>query len=77
MTLIVINLAITFAIPGISKGGHLGGLIGGILIALALDEGRRRRIPGLGLALVVAVAVGSVLVAYLRVSSYGPYFGSN
>ena len=77
MTLIVINLAITFAIPGISIGGHLGGLIGGILIALALDEGRRRRVPRLGLALLVAVAVGSVLVAYLRVSSYGPYFGSN
>jgi membrane associated rhomboid family serine protease len=77
MTLIVINLAITFAIPGISKGGHLGGLVGGILIALALDEGRRRRMPGLGLALVVAVAVASVVVAYLRVNSYGPYFGSN
>ena len=72
-----INLAITFAIPGISKGGHLGGLIGGILIALALDEGRRRRIPDSGSPLVVAVAVGSVLVAYLRVSSYGPYLGSN
>jgi membrane associated rhomboid family serine protease len=76
MTLIVINLAITFAIPGISKGGHLGGLVGGILIALALDEGRRRRIPGLGFALVAAVAVASVVVAYMRVSSYGPYFGS-
>ena len=32
--------------------------------------------PGLGLALVVAVAVASVVVAYLRVNSYGPYFGS-
>ena len=28
MTLIVINLALSFAIPGISWGGHVGGLIG-------------------------------------------------
>ncbi len=70
MTLIVINLAITFAIPGISKGGHLGGLLGGILVTLAFDEGRRRRVPALGFALVVAVGVASVLVAYLRVSGY-------
>ena len=70
MMLIVINLAITFSISGISKGGHLGGLLGGILITLALDEGRRRRVPGLGLALVLVVAVASVAVAYMRVTGY-------
>jgi membrane associated rhomboid family serine protease len=75
MTLIVVNLAITFAIPGISKGGHLGGLLGGILAMLALLEGRRRRVPGLGFLLIAAVAVGSLAVAYLRVSSYGPNLG--
>ena len=36
MTLIVINLAIRFAISSISIGGHIGGLIGGILATLAL-----------------------------------------
>ena len=36
MTWIVINLVISFSIPGISWGGHIGGLIGGILITLAL-----------------------------------------
>ena len=36
MTWIVINLVISFAVPGISWGGHIGGLIGGILITLAL-----------------------------------------
>jgi membrane associated rhomboid family serine protease len=35
LTLILINLAISFAVPGISIGGHLGGLIGGILATLA------------------------------------------
>src|SRR5205823_3474969 len=35
MTLIVINLALSFALAGISIGGHIGGLIGGILVTLA------------------------------------------
>jgi len=69
LTLIVLNLAFTFAIPGISKGGHLGGLVGGILTTLAFDEARRRRMPALGVALAVAIAVGSILVAYLRVNT--------
>jgi len=31
--LLVINLVLTFAVPGISIGGHLGGLLGGVLIS--------------------------------------------
>ena len=33
ITLLVVNLAFTFAVPGISIGGHLGGLVGGIILA--------------------------------------------
>ena len=69
LTVIVLNLAFTFAIPGISKGGHLGGLVGGILTTLAFDEARRRRMPALGIALAVALAAGSIFVAYLRVNT--------
>ena len=36
--LILINLVITFGIPGISIGGHIGGLIGGALAGFALSE---------------------------------------
>jgi membrane associated rhomboid family serine protease len=69
LTLIVLNLAFTFAIPGISKGGHIGGLIGGVLTTLAFDEARRRRMPALGIALALTIAAGSILVAYLRVNT--------
>ena len=72
LTLILINLAISFAVPGISIGGHVGGLIGGILATLAFAGfGRGHpaygRIGILGAASLVVIAVGSVLIAYLKV----------
>ena len=39
-----INLLITFAIPGISIGGHLGGLIGGVLCGILIVAGERGRL---------------------------------
>ena len=41
LMLIVINLVITFAIPGISIGGHIGGLVAGIVVMLAYVRFRR------------------------------------
>jgi membrane associated rhomboid family serine protease len=70
--IIVINLVISFSVPNISYGGHIGGLVGGILCGLILSRlGRahaaysRLGITGfLGLA---AVGAASVAVAYLKV----------
>ncbi|HEX5583435.1 rhomboid family intramembrane serine protease, partial [Gaiella sp.] len=70
LALIVINLAITFAIPNISIGGHVGGLIGGVLATFALAHFRHARPVWIGPALVVAVGVASLVVAYARVGSY-------
>jgi len=67
--LLVLNLIITFTIPGISIGGHVGGLIGGFVAGWILtDLGPKvLRNPGAALALTaafgVAMAAGSVLVA--------------
>jgi membrane associated rhomboid family serine protease len=76
MTWIVINFVISFSFSGISWGGHVGGLVGGILIALGYahwrDRGRAQYGQlGLGGVLVlIAVAVGSVALAYFRVRGY-------
>jgi membrane associated rhomboid family serine protease len=70
MALIVLNLALTLTIPNISVGGHVGGLIGGVLATFALVHFRHARQPWLGPALVVGIAVASVLVASVRVGNY-------
>jgi membrane associated rhomboid family serine protease len=74
-TLIVINLAFSFTVSGISIGGHIGGLIGGIAAMLALSRFGRSHVaygrPGLvGIAGLVAVGVVSVAVAYWKVRGY-------
>lgn len=75
MTWIVINLVISFAIPNISWGAHIGGLIGGILITLGYAHwrGGRAQYGQLGIGGViglVAVAAGSIALAYFKVRGY-------
>ena len=63
--LILINLVISFALPGISWGGHVGGLIGGALAAIALQLGARFRqqAAALGACLVLGAACFAGCVA--------------
>jgi membrane associated rhomboid family serine protease len=72
LTLILINLAISFAVPGISYGGHIGGLIGGIVVTLAYTHFNRSRatfagISAVHMGMLLAVGAAAVLIAYWRV----------
>ncbi len=75
VTLLVVNLAFTFAVPGISIGGHLGGLAGGALAILALSQFGKRsavysRFDIPSIASLVAIGVVRVAVAYWKVRGY-------
>jgi membrane associated rhomboid family serine protease len=61
---ILLNLALPFVFPGldISIGGHIGGLIGGAIAALAIEWLSTRRRGDL-LPVLACVAVGAVSVA--------------
>jgi len=58
--LLLINLIFSFTVPGISWGGHIGGLIGGTLAALVIGLGDRYRSQALALAGCAAIAVAAV-----------------
>jgi membrane associated rhomboid family serine protease len=58
--LILLNLIISFSLPGISWGGHVGGLIGGALAAALMRLGDRYRMQALALVGCVLIAAASV-----------------
>lgn len=65
--LILINLALSFTISGISWEGHVGGLLGGALVMFILQQGERYRQQTLALAACLAIGaaafVGGIVTA--------------
>jgi membrane associated rhomboid family serine protease len=75
LTLLIVNLAFSFAVPGISIGGHLGGAAAGALCILALSRFGKgsaaySRVDVLSIASLVAIGALSVAVAYWKVRGY-------
>ncbi len=70
--LIAINLVISFTIPGISWGGHIGGLIGGTLAAIVIQLGERMRQPALALAGCAAIAIAAFAGSIATAKSTAP-----
>jgi membrane associated rhomboid family serine protease len=59
--LIVVNLLLTFAVPGISVGAHIGGLVCGVVVgAVLIAVDRAVQVPWVGS--LVCVAITAVLV---------------
>jgi membrane associated rhomboid family serine protease len=73
---LVLNLGITFLIPNISIGGHLGGLFaGGIVGYLMFEVAERRRINmnivyAISIVLGIALAIGGLVVAESSTPSF-------
>lgn len=71
--LVVLNLVLTFAIPSISVGGHVGGLLGGTAAALLLRApDRRERGDGVRIALLaLALLLAATTLARALVRALG------
>jgi membrane associated rhomboid family serine protease len=74
--LILINVLITFTVPGISIGGHLGGLVGGFVagwVLVKLDERAPGPVaPAVCAVLMVALFAASVWAAEYSVTNLSP-----
>ena len=69
---LLINILFSLSVKGISLGGHLGGLAGGMITAwLIIHLGERRRLQPLALATCAAVGVAAFAAAIAVAGGHG------
>ena len=69
---LLINILFSLSVRGISLGGHLGGLAGGMITAwLIIQLGERRRLQPLALATCAAVGVAAFVGAIAVAGGHG------
>lgn len=61
--LVLINLVLTFVVPGISVGGHVGGLIGGFVAGKLLFVDREKASRATVIVSIIAVAMVLISIA--------------
>ena len=65
---LMINLLLTFTIPGISIGGHIGGIVmGAICGSIMLPPPQQKQPPWLGYAVPTIAIIGSVIASVIVV----------
>jgi membrane associated rhomboid family serine protease len=79
LTVFVLNLFITFGVANISKGGHFGGGIIGLLVAVPLDylqfgSSRQRLLALVSLIAIPVVCVAAVLVSFRHTGEKLSYY---
>ena len=68
-TTLLINLLLTFTIPGISIGGHIGGILGGAIAGWVILSPPHRKVPPWATYVApVAVIVISLIVSVIAVN---------
>ncbi len=67
--MLLINLIFTFTMPGVSVGGHVGGLLAGVVLGyLMLDPRIGGTRPKLGYATAALIALVAIVGAYVSVN---------
>ena len=68
-TVLLINLLLTFTIPGISIGGHIGGILGGAIAGWVILSPPHRKVPPWATYIApVAVIVIALIVSVIAVN---------
>ncbi|HUA47294.1 MAG TPA: rhomboid family intramembrane serine protease [Solirubrobacteraceae bacterium] len=70
--ILVVNILFSLSVQGISIGGHLGGLVAGLITGwFVLEFDERRHMPAVAMAGCAAVAVASIIAALAVAGGHG------